>query len=184
MAKLRGFTLFELLLSLVLLSLALAIAIPPLGNTLQKNRVAADSKTLLHLVRLARQSAVFESVRVVMCAPDDSQSCSRDWNRDVLVFTDSNRNNRLDGSDRIVERWQQNKRTSRINWRGFGPGYLRFRESGAAAENGALTVCPVDGDIRNARQLVVNRVGRAYISRDRDGDGIADYGDNRTPSCS
>jgi Tfp pilus assembly protein FimT len=119
-----------------------------------------------------------------MCAPDESQSCSRDWNRDVLVFTDSNRNNRLDGSDRIVERWQQNKRTSRINWRGFGPGYLRFRHSGAASDNGALTVCPLDGDIRNARQLVVNRVGRAYISRDRDGDGIADYGDNRTPSCS
>jgi prepilin-type N-terminal cleavage/methylation domain-containing protein len=183
MAKLRGFTLFELLLSLVLLSLALAIAIPPLGNSLQRHQVFADSKSLLHLVKMARQSAVFESARVVVCATDASQRCTRNWNQDVTVFTDRNRNNRIDGDDRIVVHWQQNKRRSDIRWRGFGPGYLRFRESGAAAENGAFTLCPADGDIRNARQLVINRVGRAYISRDRDGDGIADYGDKRMPSC-
>jgi type IV fimbrial biogenesis protein FimT len=184
MTSRRGFTLFELLITLVIVSFALAMAIPPLEKSLQRNIVYADSKELLHLVKLARQSAVFGSIRVVVCAIDSSQRCTRDWSQDLLVFTDSNRNNQLDGQDRIVKRWQQGKRRSKLHWRGFGPGYLRFRQSGAAAENGAFTLCPVDGDIRNARQLVVNRVGRAYISRDRDGDGIADYGDNRRPSCS
>lgn len=184
MTGIRGFTLFELLITLVIVSFAMAVAIPPLGKTLQRNIVYADSKELLHLVKLARQSAVFGSIRVVVCAIDAKQRCTRDWSQELLVFTDGNRNNQLDEQDRIVKRWQQGKHRSKLQWRGFGPGYLRFRQSGAAAENGAFTLCPVDGDIRNARQLVVNRVGRAYISRDRNGDGIADYGDNRRPSCS
>jgi Tfp pilus assembly protein FimT len=114
---------------------------------------------------------------------DANQHCTRNWNDDFMVFTDQNRNNQLDETDRIVKHWQRNQRTTRIRWRGFGPGYLRFRSSGAAAENGAFTVCPASGDVRLARQLVINRVGRAYISRDRNGDGIADYGSNRQPVC-
>ena len=183
MGNIRGFTLFELLLTLVILSFALAIAIPPLGQSLQRSAVYADSRELLHLVKLARQSAVFGSSRVVVCAVDSAKACTRDWSQDLLVFTDNNHNNRLDQDDRIVQVWQHDNPSTRIQWRGFGPGYLRFRESGTAAENGAFTVCPADGNIRNARQLVINRVGRAYISRDRDGDGIVEYGDDREPTC-
>jgi type IV fimbrial biogenesis protein FimT len=183
MLRTRGFTLFEALLSLVLISCVLAIAIPPMSTTLQRSSVLADSQELLRLVKLARQSAVYGGVRVVVCAVDASQHCTRNWSQDFMVFTDHNRNNQLDGQDRIVKHWQRARRSTHIQWRGFGPGYLRFRGSGAAAENGAFTICPASGDIHLARQLVINRVGRAYISRDRDGDGIPDYGNNREPTC-
>jgi Tfp pilus assembly protein FimT len=183
MFVIRAYTLFELLLSLVILSFALAIAIPPLSQALQKHAVHADTRELLHLVTLARQSAVFGSVRVVVCAVDTEQRCTRGWSQGLIVFTDGNRNNRLDADDLLVRHWQQDNRRTRIKWRGFGPGYLRFRDSGTAAENGAFTLCPADGNIRNARQLVINRVGRAYISRDGDGDGIVEYGNDREPSC-
>ena len=183
MHMLRGFTLLELLVTLVIISFALAISIPPLGQSLQKGAVFADTRELLHLVKLARQSAVFGSARVVVCAVDASKNCTRDWSRDFLVFTDFNANNRLDAEERIVHYWQHDNLGTRIQWRGFGPGFLRFKESGTAADNGAFTVCPADGNIYSARQLVINRVGRVYISRDKDGDGITEYGDNKQPIC-
>jgi prepilin-type N-terminal cleavage/methylation domain-containing protein len=183
MCKRHGFTLFELLVTLVIISFALAIAIPPLGQSLQKGAVFADSRELLHLVKLARQSAVFSSVRVVVCAVDATKKCTRDWSQNFLVFTDNNANNRLDSEERIVQYWQHDNPSTRIQWRGFGPGFLRFKDSGTAAENGAFTVCPADGNIHYARQLVINRVGRAYISRDQDGDGIVEYGDDKEPRC-
>lgn len=183
MYKHHGFTLLELLVTLVIISFALAIAIPPLGQSLQKNAVYSDSRELLHLVKLARQSAVFSSVRVVVCAVDASKNCTRDWSEDFLVFTDNNANNHLDAAERIVQYWQHDNPSTRIQWRGFGPGFLRFKQSGTAAENGAFTVCPADGNIYHARQLVINRVGRAYMSRDQDGDGIVEYGNNREPTC-
>lgn len=101
----------------------------------------------------------------------------------MLIFIDRNNNNWLDENERVVKSWQQGSRHTRIQWRGFGPGFLRFRESGYAAENGAFTLCPADGNIHYARQLVIHRVGRAYISRDQDGDGIVEYGDDKEPTC-
>ena len=166
-----------------MLSFLLALAIPGISQSLQRNAVYSDSKELLHLVKLARQNAVYGGVRIVVCAVDSAQRCTADWSRDLLVFTDTNRNNRLDDPERVLHYWQHDNRRSRLQWRGFGPGFLRFRQSGYAAENGAFTLCPADGNIRHARQLVINRVGRAYITRDRDGDGVVEYGDDREPAC-
>lgn len=179
----RGFTLLELLITLVLFSFALAFAIPSLSDSIQRSAVYNDSKQLLHLVRLARQQAVFGGERVVVCALNSDRACTRDWSKDLVVFTDANNNNRVDGNDRVLRQWHRNEHHTAIRWSGFGSGYLRFRQSGYAAENGAFTLCPVSGDISKARQLVVNRVGRAYISRDRDGDGIVEYGNDREPAC-
>lgn len=179
----RGFTLLELLVTIVILSFALAIAIPPLSQGLQANAVKSATRQLHHMVRLGRHEAVFGGTRVILCSLDENSNCRAGWQEDLVMFTDGNRNNRLDGSDRLIRHWNRDGDRVLIRWRGFGPGYLRFRSSGYAAENGSFTICPADGDLRRARQLIVNRVGRAYRSRDRDGDGIVDYGNNKKPSC-
>lgn len=179
----RGFTLFELLFTIVVLSFVLAMAIPPLSQSIHSHAVKAESRQLKRTISLARQHAVFGGHRTVLCSLDSNSRCKRGWNDDLALFADINRNNRLDGGERMIRYWQRDGNRTRMRWQGFGPGYLRFRHSGYAAENGAYTICPADGDIKKARQLVINRVGRAYLARDRDGDGIVDYGDNKKPSC-
>ena len=182
MVKNQGFTLFELLLTLGLLSITLAIAAPTLGKNLEQQSVRSDARKLMRLVRLSRQQAVTGNRRVVICSVDEAQHCTRNWDDDVFAFTDVNRDNTLNGADRILYHWQQHNHNS-IQWRGFGPGYLRFKDNGQAAENGAFTLCPASGDKGIARQLIINRAGRAYFSRDTDGDGIVEYGRDKEPIC-
>ena len=61
-------------------------------------------------------------------------------------------------------------RRGRGFWRGsLGRPYMRFRVGGSAVEYGRYTYCPLSGDQRHFRQLVINRVGRAYQHRDGSG---------------
>lgn len=183
MTQCRGFTLLELLITLVLLSTALGMALPPIRQAVDRSAVRAESRELLRLVKLARQSAVFGATRVVVCSVDGTQHCSRDWGEVVVVFTDHNGNNQIDPGDRRIHHWQRGKEGVDLVWRGFGPGYLRYLKAGTAVDNGAFTLCPRSGDRSKARQLIVNRVGRPYLSRDVDADGVVEYGDDREPSC-
>ena len=41
-------------------------------------------------------------------------------------------------------------------------------------QNGNFTYCPPDGDLRFARQLVINVQGRVRMGHDTDGDGIVE----------
>ena len=178
----RGFSLLELLITLAALSVVLTIAMPRLGPAIERHTVLADTRTLLRVVRLARQAAVTTGKRVTICPVDGAQRCTSDWSRRIAAFTDQDNDRQVGDNDRILYHWGQEHR-SVLRWRGFGSGYLRFSQRGLAAENGSFTLCPPGGSETLARQLVVNRVGRAYISQDRDNDGIVEYGNNKEPSC-
>lgn len=179
----RGFTLFELLAALAITAILFALAVPSLGKAVSAHRTRTDAMLLYGLVRLARQQAVMGGNRTVLCVLDGNGHCGRDWDGAITLFADRNRNNRLDDSERTIRTWSGTERDSDIRWHGFGIGYLRYRATGTAVENGTFDICPADGDRRLARQVVINRVGRAYWSNDRDGDGIVEHGRNREPSC-
>lgn len=183
MRKYRGFTLLELVITLSIGALLAAISIPAVSRNLDSWQLRADLRELNHLIRYARSQAMNTSSQVTLCPLNTSQQCSRNWRLNITAFSDKNRNNRLDSSEVIHKRYSQQGRKTSINFAAFGPGYLRFQPNGLASDNGAFTVCPRDADIKKARQVVINRSGRAYISKDKDGDGVVEYGNDKEPRC-
>lgn len=179
----RGFTFFELLAVMAVAAILFTFAVPPLGNAIRTQRARADALRLYRLARLARQEAVMSGSRTVLCVLDGASHCQRDWHGAITLFADRNRNNRLDRDERTIRTWSDQGRRDDIRWHGFGVGYLRYRPTGTAVENGTFDICPANGDRRLARQVVINRVGRAYWSTDRDGDGIVEHGRDREPDC-
>ena len=57
-----------------------------------------------------------------------------------------------------------------------GNGYTHF-------QNGNFVYCPADGDLRYARQLVINVQGRARTSQDVDHDGFVEDRLGRHLTC-
>jgi len=168
----RGFTLLELLVSLGLVSLMTVWGLPILRDAGQAGEAAQFSQIVTRTLMTAKRRAVATGERVTFCASTNQHDCVKNWRGEVsiLVFTDRDRNFRLDPRDTLHLVQPLSLRHGNAYWRGsLGRPYLRFRTDGSAVEYGRFSYCPQTGDRRRFRQLVINRVGRVYLHHDGSG---------------
>jgi type IV fimbrial biogenesis protein FimT len=168
----RGFSLLELLVSLSLISILSYWAVPTLKSAGRSSEASQFTQLLTRSLATARNRAVATGERVTLCASTNHRTCLKHWRGEVsiLVFTDRNRNYQLDSGDTLHHAQRLMLRHGEAHWRGsLGRPYMRYRVDGSAVEYGRYSYCPRTGDPGAFRQLVVNRVGRAYLHRDGSG---------------
>ncbi|HEX5313935.1 MAG TPA: GspH/FimT family pseudopilin [Gammaproteobacteria bacterium] len=95
--KSGGFTLIEMLVTIGLLAILSAIALPSYRSFVAGNRAATQLNTFVADFQYARSDAMLNGTDVSMCASADGQSCAADgdWNQGWIVFMDPN-------DDRVV----------------------------------------------------------------------------------
>lgn len=82
----RGFTLVELMVTLAVLAIVLAIAAPSFTTLIQSNRTQTISNDLVGALQYARSEAVKRGVRVDICRRmDDACANASDWGNGWLV---------------------------------------------------------------------------------------------------
>ncbi|MEM6999897.1 MAG: GspH/FimT family protein [Pseudomonadota bacterium] len=183
----RGISLLECLVVLCLVGILMTLATPGVQTLLDTTRTDTERRTLMALVQASRHAAANLNQPVVLCPEhaDELDRCGKrnQWHGGAIAFTDANRNRQLDGNDVRVARIDQFQ--SRITFRAFrNRSYLGFMPTGLTDwQNGHFVLCPTDGDIRYARQLVLNYAGRAYFSKDEDGDGVDEDVRGKPLSC-
>lgn len=174
-AQVSGFTMIELLIALMILSILLAIAGPGFSRYFAETRARTAMAHMQTLFAYARFEAVHSARKMTLCALDPDGRCSRDWGPEhaVSVFHDQNENRRADSDEVLMRsvRWPIKK--GRLFWRAsLAATHLTFDSGGATWQNGTLIYCPENRDPNHARALVISQTGRSYLTRDRDGDGI------------
>jgi type IV fimbrial biogenesis protein FimT len=95
MEKQKGFTLVELLITIVVISILLATGVPSFMQAIKNNRVTAQANSLVVSTQMARNEAVKRGVSTIICAANaDMDACSGsgdDWSNGWIVFSDLNR---------------------------------------------------------------------------------------------
>ncbi len=170
--RLLGVTLFELIITLAILSIGAAIAIPSFARLSKQTRVTAETNRLVGTLRMARQLAVQTGRRVVVCPLDATNQCTRDnWRNGWTVFRNTHREfpPALDPQDQVIRVYQQQRDTLTLKSK---QDYLTFRPLGTAT---ASTIQVCSGDDSVTRAVIVSRVGRVRAARETP--------DNKTPSC-
>lgn len=71
-----GFTLLELMVTVTVMAVLLAIAVPTFRNTIQRNRVSSASNDMLAALSYARTTAITRSQLVSMCPSPDGTTCT------------------------------------------------------------------------------------------------------------
>lgn len=105
MRQQSGMTLVELLVTLVILSIAVGIAIPSFRELILNNRIASQLNTTSGTIAFARSSASSSpGASISLCASSDGASCSGnvEWENGWIVFRDLDGNTAVDAGDEIL----------------------------------------------------------------------------------
>lgn len=78
----QGFTLIELMVTIALLAILLALATPSFTSIINSNRLASHANELVASLQTARMEAVRRNTRTVVCRSDNGTTCSAgaQWN--------------------------------------------------------------------------------------------------------
>jgi type IV fimbrial biogenesis protein FimT len=176
MQNTKGFTLAEMVISLSILAVIITLAVPSFANLVKSNRASALTNNLLTSLHMARSESIRQNRPVTMCKSSDRLHCSGRWGDGWILFSDADRNRRIDADqgDRMLAVADAVGSSLKLSWNGFrSDNYVQFSSMGFIhSNNGTFKICPPDNDVRQARAVIINRVGRARVSSDRDNDGI------------
>ncbi len=104
----QGLTLIELMVTLAVAIILLAVGVPLFTSVVANNRAVAQANTFLTAFKLARSEAVRRAARVSVCAVADPLAdpvdcgSSADWLNGLLVFSDAATAGSVDGPDERI----------------------------------------------------------------------------------
>ncbi|MGO1069173.1 type IV pilus modification protein PilV [Lysobacter sp. CA199] len=89
-----GFTLLELLVTVTVAAIILALAVPNLIATINRSRLTGAATELVASLQTARMEAIRRNARITVCRSDNQTVCatgSGRWNGWIVVMPDANR---------------------------------------------------------------------------------------------
>ncbi|WP_181880944.1 GspH/FimT family pseudopilin [Crenobacter cavernae] len=170
----RGFTLLELMITLSVLAILVAVAAPAFNQTMASSRAAGLSNALVGSLNLARSEAIKRGQTVTVCktanpnAANTNCAAGAAWRDGWLVFVDNGTRGTVDGNDvRIKVVQPSGIGETNVSAGGNVANYLSFlprgesRGSDGAVPSASLNICT--GGIQ--RRVLVNAVGRTHIAK-------------------
>lgn len=165
----RGFTLVELLATLVVLGVLVGIGAPALSAMVRDARLTAFTNELHAAIFLARSEAIRRGQRVSLCTSRDGLQCAADagWESGWVMFPDPNGNVFRDAGETLIR--SRGPANAGLTARGNGTlaRYLSYVPSGTsravngALQMGTLRICEDD----RQRSLIISAVGRVRTER-------------------
>ncbi|MCB1845347.1 MAG: GspH/FimT family pseudopilin [Halioglobus sp.] len=165
----RGFSLYELLLTLGIAAIVMTLGLPSFGRIAANQRIRAQIDPVFHAIHLARKISITRRQVVTLCPSADQSQCleSNDWSSGWIMFVNV---------DRDMPAWRDDDETLLAVHRGDARVRIEanrrsftLRATELRATNGTLLFCDRAGRA-SSRALVVSYTGRPRVS-DRDTSG-------------
>tara|TARA_B110000879_G_scaffold79421_1_gene110446 strand:+ start:93 stop:626 length:534 start_codon:yes stop_codon:yes gene_type:complete len=167
----NGFTLIEMLVSILILSILLLLASPSFSVLISNNIMISEVYTMRATISHARSEALARREPVVICPTTDGLACtdSNNWSAGYMTFVDTDDNNIADSSDPDEEviQWESRQSTVAIVFDNANKR-VRFGGQGFAQDHGGtFTFCDKRGST-DARALILNPAGSLRAAIDAD----------------
>ncbi|GIU45858.1 type IV minor pilin protein FimT [Shewanella sairae] len=159
--KSAGFTVTELMVAMVVVTILISIATLSLKSIYAHVRSDSNIRTIQQSIQLARNYAIAYGLRVTVC-PLQAQICTNNWQQKITVFTDSSTSNTLDGVDQVIHTLGPFSKNDFVT---YNRAAIRFQPEGlASGTNGTLRYCPDAFDNKYSRSIIVSQSGRVRLS--------------------
>lgn len=177
-AGVRGFTLVELLVTLSVLAILLAVAVPSFQGTIASSQLTSRTNELVSALNLARSEAIRRGARVTLCKSSSGTACtnSGNWEQGWIAFVDTTRSSTsasVDSGETVLSVQQATSGTTLIKGSTNVANYVSFGADGrprtlaGAFTSGKLLTCSTSTALANstrAREVELSTVGRLSTS--------------------
>ena len=162
-----GFTLIELMITLVVAAILLMVGVPSFLDMYKNNRLLTAANTLTASVNLTRSEAVTRGVRVKVCKSADGSTCttSDNWEQGWVVMVDDDGDGVPDDIDgdgnpgppiRVYQAVEGD--VTMVGSGGVG-SLMSFNKFGRSEQSGTIKVCD-DRTGNSGWQLALGADGR------------------------
>jgi type IV fimbrial biogenesis protein FimT len=165
----RGFSLVELLITVVILAVLAAIAVPAFSQIIARNRLATAANELLWILKVARAEAIKSGYRTVICASADQINCSGSWHDGWMLFIDRNRTAKPSSPASILHVRGAFAKAVTISGNGKIKSNIAYQPNGQLGaisgllQNGTFSLSVEGG---KSLQIVISTSGRPHVVRE------------------
>jgi type IV fimbrial biogenesis protein FimT len=168
-----GLTLVELAIGLAVLAVIVRLAVPSMDAFLAAVSLNGASQELMGDLHLARSEALSRNQRVTICKSTDGVQCAADgnWEQGWVIFEDLDHSGTLDAGEAVIARRDALAPGLRLSGNATVASYVSYTGKGTSRltnggfQAGTLTLCRVSASVTDARQVIVNAVGRPRLQK-------------------
>lgn len=162
MNRQAGFTLTELMITVVIAAILLAVGVPSFQSLIRNNRVATHMNEMISALNLARSEAAKRGLRVSLCPSTNQTTCTggTNWNGGWIVFTDTSTNDSTVTVGTVLRVGEALTGAPTLT----GPTSVRYRFTGGTLPDG--TSVQFDYALDTVTQLIcISPVGRPHVEK-------------------
>lgn len=160
----NGFTLVELIVTMSLAAIVLAIAVPNFQTLLRSNRLTAVNNEFVAFFNLTRSEAIRAGSSVTLCKTATGAACSTTggWESGWLIFADPNANGIIDTGEAVIKVHEAlGSQNTMASSSGTAGSLITFNGSGFLNQTGTLALCSGD----KCFNLIIASPGRIRSER-------------------
>jgi len=170
MKKNSGFTLLELILTLTLISVVTAFAIPSMTAFTKNDRLVTNINSMVGHLAYARSEAVKRSQQVSVCVSNNTDtpnpSCTGGgWEDGWIVYIDADANNSFDANEEVIKAHGPFAGNNAVTPNNVGTQVIYDNRGYLASNTGSLLLC----DERNGphgKTINISTTGRVRMEVD------------------
>ena len=170
-----GFTLVEMLITLLVVVILLTAGAPAFNDTIMNNRLVVGANSLAGMLASARAEAIARRATVTVCGSSAGTTCDAAWSSGAIFFVDNDADGALDADETVLKHSAASPGAVGVGL--SGATTVRYGSQGFATTgaNSSFVLCDKRG-AAYGKALTVSSTGRASVATDTDTipDGIVD----------
>ncbi len=167
----KGFTLLELMITLFIVAILFAAAIPSFKDMSTRNRLVTYTNDFIATINLARSEAVRRGSPVSICSSADGKACGGGWSDGWVTFADPDSDGVIADADTDIIRVHEGLASKySLGADADLATHVTYGADGSANTGGAFAVCH-DGKLKGSRAVVLTRL-RPRVGTDTNNNGI------------
>ncbi len=161
--KINGFTLVELMVTVSIIGIIVAIAYPNFQQMLYKMEAKRLQNIIETTINQAKATSYMHHKQVFMCFLDKLGKCNRNGNQQLILFFDKNSNNKFDPNiDKLINANKLQLKYAKTYFRvSLGRHYSRFSADTGMPRGffGRIEYCPLADNNLNKYKMTFNQLG-------------------------